>query len=215
MYNLYNPEPYPLLNSTGKGQEIMEGLLLNQYKSSPNLQQYYMAFLEEFDTLFAQIEEVHLGRFITNAVGAQLDVIGVILQQSRGIILPEIWFGFQGAVGVDGMADDATPLVGGVFKSAEQDGFSVVPLDDETYKKLLLARAYLTNSEDASVDTAYHAVSTLLGRVPKEFILEEIAHREVQLTLATDDTNDREELLIGYLAKFMLPAGIIFSILKV
>ena len=214
MASLYNPEPYPL-TALSKGTEIMEGMLLSQYRNSPILKEYMAAFIAEMDILFAEIEEVYLGRLITNAVGHQLDVIGIILQQHRSIVLPEIWFGFQGAVGVDGMSDEATPLVGGVFKSEDSQGFSVVPLDDVTYKKLLLARAYLTNQQVATYDVAYHAISTLIGRVPKEFILTDIGHREVQLTLATDDTNEREELLIAHLAKFMIPAGIIFTILKV
>ena len=86
----------PLLNmqpklggrvTTDKGKQIMEGLLLNQYQNSPLLQEYMMAFIAELDLLFEQTEEVYLGRFLENAVGKQLDIIGIILQQTRSVIL--------------------------------------------------------------------------------------------------------------------------------
>ena len=105
-----------------KGEQIMDAMLLSQYQNSPNLREHLMCYVSELDLLFEEMQNVYYGRFLANAVGAQLDVIGIILQQHRSIILGEEYFGFNGAPGATKMADGANPNDGGVFFSADNAG---------------------------------------------------------------------------------------------
>lgn len=154
---------------TSKGTEILEGMLLSQYNNSPNLKEYYMAFIAELDLLFEQVSEVYYGRFLEVAVGEQLDVIGIILQQTRSVILPTAWFGFQGALLAEGMADEVTPALGGIFKDENEGEGEVTILSDFMYRRMLTAKAAVLNRDSIDISLAYFVISTLLGRVPSTF----------------------------------------------
>ncbi len=216
----HKPEHGNRANAT-KGTQIMEGLLLNQYQNSPNLKEYYSAFIAELDFLFEQIEEVHLGRFLENAVGAQLDVIGIILRQTRAVSLPTQWFGFQGAVDADGMADQASPAEGGLFRDANLGESAVTPLDDATYRRMLYVRAIASNRDTADINLAYYLVSILLERVPSTFELRDqdsgtgLANRTVELVLSRASISSKEVSLIIYMSKHFVPAGVTFIITQV
>ncbi len=205
-----------------KGKQIMEGLLLDQYSNSPNLKEYYMCFIAEFDLLFEQLHKVYFGRFIENAVGAQLDVIGIILQQSRAVILPNIWFGFQGVPNVEGMADEASPAIGGMFKDENIGEDKITPVDDVLYRRMLLAKAAILNRNSDDISLAYHVISILINKVPSTFQIREsgpsnplIAKRRVDLMLSRSAVTEQEVKLILYMAKYFVPAGITFTITKV
>ena len=192
-----------------KGEQIMNGLLLSQYKDSPLLKQYYMSFIGEMDYLFQNIEEVYLGRLINDAIGAQLDIIGEILQQSRNIDVETIYFGFQG-VSVVGGFEGATPE--GIFQSLNQTGVSGVPLDDITYRRVLLCKANLLNRDDISIEAIYESVSILLNRVPQQAVVTEPANLQVTLTLLNADIRNDEYLLILYMSKYFVPSNATFQI---
>lgn len=222
----FNPAPRSSVKaSSDKGQTIMEGLLLNQYQNSPLLQEYYMAFIAELDYLFEQVEEVYYGRFIEQAVGRQLDIIGIILDQPRAVALPTQWFGFSDAgvvpPNVAGMADEATPAEGGLFRDENQEGISIVPLDDPTYRRVLYAIAIVTNRDVADISLAYYVISVLLGRVPSVFELRDqdsgtgLAKRTVELVVSSTDTSSSEVALILYMKKYFIPSGITFIITEV
>jgi hypothetical protein len=174
-----------------------------------------MAFISEFDFLFESIQQVYEGRLLENAVGEQLDIIGVILGQSRSVILPQFWFGFVGALDVTKMADEATPAEGGMFKSEGVGAGAVTPLDDETYRRLLKAKASLLNSETIDVNTTYHFVSVLLGMIPGTFKLTDLGSRKMELTLANSEVSDTNLSLILYATKYFVPAGVTFTINQV
>lgn len=200
---------------TDKGTKIMEGLLLSQYKNSTNFKTYLKAFTEELDLLFLNIEKVYLGRFIETAIGDQLDIIGIILQQSRAVELPNLWFGFDGAPLAERMADEALPADGGLFFDENISGAGISPLDDETYRRVLMAKALLVNRSSADINLAYYFVATLLNKIPKTFIIEEIAHREVRLTLSQSSVTLKEVSLIYYMSKYFVPTGITFTIIRI
>ena len=198
-----------------KGQQIMDKMMLNQYQNSPNLREYYMAYIAEMDYLFETIETVYLGRFIEYAQGRQLDIIGIILQQSRAVELSSFFFGFDGAFGATKMADESTPNDGGIFKSEDNAGFEVTPLDDATYKRLLIAKTHSMNSDTADINLAYKVISTLLGRVPAHFEINTIATKHVDLELATSEVTNTEITLIDYATKYFVPSGVTFTISQV
>lgn len=215
------PISYERSLTVGKGRQIMESMLLNQYQNSTNLKEYYMAFFEEMDFLFSQIEAVYSGRFLDVAVGAQLDVIGTILQQPRSVALPTQYFGFQGAVDVAGMADAATSANGGIFRDGDVGDAKVTPLDDATYRKVLYAKAIVMNSDTADINQAYYVISILLGRIPSIFEIRDqdsgigLAKRHVDLLVSFADISPREVSLILYMSKYFVPAGITFTITQV
>jgi len=210
---------YPEPTVKDKGNQIMEGLLLSQYRDSANLKEYFMAFISEMDYLFEQIEEAYIGRFLENAIGAQLDVIGIILQQTRAVILPVRWFGFQGAFSHK-MADKATPDDGGVFRDGNLGNSEVTPLDDAVYRRLLTVRAIVSNRDTADFDLAYYLISIVLGRVPSTLEIRDeesdvtpaIPNKTVNLVLSASDTTDRDLQLIFYISKYFVPTGITFTI---
>ncbi len=205
----------------GKGKQIMEGLLLDQYTNSTNLKEYYMCFIAEFDLIFEQLHNVYFGRFIENAVGAQLDVIGIILQQSRSVILPTIWFGFQGVPNIEGMADEAAPAIGGTFKDENIGEGKITPIDDILYRRMLLAKAALMNKDADHLSLVYHVISILINRVPSVFQIREgysdptLDKRRVDLKISRSAVTEQEVKLILYMAKYFVPAGITFTITKV
>ena len=144
----------------------MDAMLLSQYQNSPNLREHLMCYVSELDLLFEEMQNVYYGRFLANAVGAQLDVIGIILQQHRSIILGEEYFGFNGAPGATKMADGANPNDGGVFFSADNAGLEVTPLTDTMYRRVLEVIAFLTNKDSLDINTVYKVVTMILNRVP-------------------------------------------------
>jgi len=201
--------------STTKGTDIMLGLLLDQYQDKENLLEYFSVFFEEMDLLYKEVEEVYLGRMIEHAIGAQLDVIGIILDQSRSVAIPTFFFGFQGADNVLKMADEATPADGGVFRDETQGAASILPLNDTTYRRLLLAKAFANTSPTRSFDDGYNMVSLLLGRVPRLMNLVVTAPRQITLNLSAIDTNLADLGLIEYFSKYMVPLGTSFNAVRI
>ena len=199
----------------------MEGMLLSQYSNSTNLQEYYMAFIAELDLLFEQTSSVYYGRFLEVAVGEQLDVIGVILQQQRSVILPTLWFGFQGEDNVAGMADEASPAAGGLFKDENIGDGVITALDDITYRRMLLAKAAILNREADELPLAYFVIMTLLNKAPSVFELRDsdsgvgITGRRVDLLISASSISGSEIGLILYMTKYFVPAGTTFTITQV
>tara|TARA_R110000764_G_scaffold47124_2_gene105502 strand:- start:3316 stop:3957 length:642 start_codon:yes stop_codon:yes gene_type:complete len=198
-----------------KGTEIMDGLLLLQYQNKPNLREYMLAFVDEMDLLLENLEKVYSGRFINDAVGAQLDVIGIILDQLRNVELDKTWFGFQNAVDVNKMADEAIPDDGGYFRGEELDGFVTFPLDDITYRRLLLAKAQLLCRDSVDINTAYYVISIILGKVPETMTIELINPRHMQLEVSASDVAAIDLALVNYLGQYFVPMGTTFSTVRV
>tara|TARA_R110000796_G_scaffold14055_7_gene46136 strand:- start:89 stop:775 length:687 start_codon:yes stop_codon:yes gene_type:complete len=212
--------PKPVVDTT-KGTDIMGKMLLSQYSNSDLFKSYLLAFVEEMDILFEQVEEVYLGRFIEFAVGEQLDVIGVILNQSRAVSLPKTYFGFQGAVSPEKMSDEAAPSDGGYFKGEEEENFQITPLDDATYRRLLFAKAYANRLESCSIDETYLLSRILLGSVPRKLQIMTntsvdgtVAKQNIELHLSAEDTTNSQSALLYYFRKYMVPLGTTFNIIR-
>lgn len=201
-----------IVSTKDKGTQIMDGMLLSQYKESPLLREYLLAYISEMDLLFQSIEEVHFGRLLEHAVGAQLDIIGVILQQSRDVVLPKTHFGFIGAPAVDGMADEATPLEGGIFLSENQAGLSTTPLNDFEYRGVLYCKGYLLNKDDIGVETFYEGLFNLLQRVP-DITISYPSDLHIDITINNNSVTAREQQLILYMAKYLIPAAVTLNLL--
>lgn len=215
------PVAEPLTATKDKGTQLMNSLLLNQYTDSTNLKEYLGAYISEMDLLFEQIEEVYIGRFIEYAEGAQLDIIGTILNEGRSVPLPIEFFGFNDegipsdTENVDHIADEVTPSDGGVFKSEGQLGTSNFALSDSSYRRLLLAKAYLSTKSVCTANTAYHAISILIGRVPRILKLEIVAARQIELEISSSDTNTSDSAIIAYFGQYLVPLGTTFNVTRI
>ena len=200
--------------SKTKGTDIMLGMLLDQYQQKPILRQYFQAFFDEMDWLFESLDDVYLGRFLDQAVGIQLDIIGAIVDQGRDIELPDLEFGFVGATNATKMADEATPSDGGILRDENQAGFTKTPLSDAVYRRLIRAKAQLHNRHDCSVNNIYHATTTLLGRTPRRMELASAGLRQLELKLSVEDTSSHDAALLLYMARYMAPLGTSLAIIR-
>jgi hypothetical protein len=195
-----------------KGSSLMELMLLDQYTNSTLLKQYFRAYTEEMDFLFAQISEVYFGRMLEYAIGKQLDVIGEILQQKRSVFLPNVYFGFQGATDVDGIASLALPNAGGTFRSIYQGDIVAAPLSDTIYRRVLQVIGMCTSSETVDLEFVYQVVIVLMGKHLSLMQLSDAGHRIVNLTLYRKDVTDADIQLLFYMTKYFIPNGVSFTI---
>ena len=174
--------PDERIDKSNLATQLMENMLLEQYANSPNLKAYLNIFMKELNLLFQASDDAYFGRFVVNAVGYQLDVIGEILQQSRNMVLTEDpYFGFQGFTGVDGMANETTPLDGGIFKDGDISKYEVSPLGDDMYRRLLLARGMVVSLDVMDVNSLYAVLYVLLPNATDIHIVEHPDYVEVQL----------------------------------
>lgn len=219
-------ELYPLGSPqiTDKGTQIMERLLLRQYANSPNLKEYFSAFIEELDLLFKATEDVYFGRFLEFAEGKQLDIIGKILQQPRAVILDGAFFGFDNDLLAEPFSDEnIIPLEGGIFKDANFLGYSVLPLDDTRYRRLLYVVAEASNKDYCSIEFAYHLIFLVLGYRPSssDLVIEDsdsitttpLAENTVRLYMNASSFSGDEIQIVAYISKFFVPTGKTLSIL--
>ncbi len=199
---------------TDKATQIMDGLMLNYLSEKPNFREFMLAYISEMDYLFEQINEVYFGRFIENAEGAQLDVIGIILQQNRAVVLDNVYFGFDGALGsIAGMADENAPALGGVFRNENAQGGDASPLIDSEYRRLLLTKAACMNWQDGcSINRVYYLIQVMLGFSPSFMELTTISPRVVALDLHITEVTPAQASLAQYSSKYYIPAGTSFTI---
>jgi hypothetical protein len=217
---IFTPKSTSTFVVKDKGTEIMEGLLLEQYKSSPNLKEYIGAFIAEMDFLFESIDLAYYERMLEYASGYSLDVIGKILGQSRTVVLPNEYFGFDGATSPTslGMADQATPTQSGggapagVFLDESQSGFSTTPLSDSQYRALLFARASVLNKDSVSINDAYSFIFKILGFVPSVIELKIPTDRQVELDISATETSSTQRALILYSKDMFIPTGVTFIV---
>lgn len=203
-----------------KGTDLMERMLLNQYQNSPNMKEYFGAFVSEMDLLFAETERVYIGRFIEHATDHSLDVIGIILDEPRGINLPTQFFGFMDDNGsnpasAEKMADENNPSDGGVFRSEGQSDTSNYVLSNVEYRRVLLAKALLTTRDECGINSAYFVISTLIGRTPQNMKFDIVGARQVTLNLSRSDTAASDQALIQYFGQYLFPLGTTFTIERI
>lgn len=60
------------------------GRLISQYKEKPRIEGFLRAFVDPFQPLEAALIDLIINRWVYTAVGAQLDVLGVIVDEPRG-----------------------------------------------------------------------------------------------------------------------------------
>jgi len=208
--SIYTGDSSIKVSNASKGTEILDRMLMSQYANSPNYIAYCKAFIEEMDFLFKSVEDVYLGMLLESAGGDQLDKLGAILGQSRSVDLPELYFGFVGADLSEGFSDDNDPLSGGVFRDSNSVNTDV--LSDGTYRRILLARAVISNMDVCSISNLYYIISIVLGRIPKILKIIDLGGRRVKLVLGVGEVTTPEVLLIDFISPLFVPLGVKFDV---
>src|SRR5450830_67968 len=146
--------------------EKLQSLLLMQYKSSPNLSAYINCFLQEVDIVNKAIEDSINLRYLTDAKGKQLDVIGEIVGIGR------IFYG-AASLGYFGFYDDpqsatpsigdiSSPTIGGIYKSVTDRDSADYVMDDLTYKKAIYAKI-IKNMTNCCIEDVLLYIDLIIG----------------------------------------------------
>lgn len=138
-------------------EQLAESRLATQFKEAVNLIAYIRALLSEANTLEQVFIDIIEKRWLDNAEGVQLDILGSIVGQSRyvdiGIQQPEVdlYFGFLGYPYSNSFGSLTDPLVGKRFIALSEFGSTTWILSDDTYRKFIKARI-TRNSTGCSVE---------------------------------------------------------------
>jgi len=110
------------------------------------------------------------------------------------------------------MADEATPALGGVFRDGQGTEAELRPLDDPTYRNVLLCRAYCINQAVFSIDVIYEAINILLGQTPNYMKFIETQHKiwTLELNSNTMTTSQRDLILATH--HWYIPMTVGFNI---
>lgn len=148
-------------------QERADSRLTDLFRNDPvykGIQKSVVDILQEKqDELFALQEAVFN---IDLSTGKNLDLIGQVVGQPRKLIGLDDnpYFGFDGAENAQTFGTVANPAVGGNFRSLINNPYSttVRAVDDETYRKLLMARI-LSNKYDGTINATLDVINTISG----------------------------------------------------
>lgn len=121
---------------------VAEDRLATQFKEADVFISYIKALLYEANSIEQVMQDILRTLWIDEAVGAQLDIIGVIVGQRREVIDSSIieYFGFAGNPQSNsfGTLDDAG--IGGRFISLEESSTGNRQLTDSEYRDFIKAR---------------------------------------------------------------------------
>jgi hypothetical protein len=130
------------------------GLITEQFKGLPVMDKYLRLILSGILEAQEVVRQIQQQRSIDTAVGAQLDVIGDIVGQPRGLIFSTIfsYFGFLGAPQGDSYGSLTDPTVGSPWFSLGGPAGISRPPSDEEYRLIIKAKIIknrtLSRSED-------------------------------------------------------------------
>ncbi|MFC3227322.1 DUF2612 domain-containing protein [Marinibaculum pumilum] len=126
------------------------GLLITQYRRSPRALALIGAFAAELDGVDATAVDLLTKRALDTAEGAQLDVIGKIVDLSRPFFDPDpdLVFTFDGPAGL-GFSSLDRPDLGGYFRGLALTGGDLVT--DEIYRGRLRAKI-IRNTTNAGIN---------------------------------------------------------------
>jgi len=139
-------------------------LITEQFRGQPIMDKYLRLLLSGVLDVQEVLRQLQQQRSIDTAVGAQLDVIGDIVGQPRGLVTAELfkYFGFTGhpLAGSFGSLDD--PTVGSVWYSLNgPTGISREPSDEEY--RLILKAKIIKNRTLARPEDVIEAYRFLFG----------------------------------------------------
>lgn len=121
---------------------VARARITDQFKGKPVMDKYLRLMIEGKAELQTVIQDVMTLRSIDTAVGAQLDVIGVIVGRERGLVSAEIfnYFGFEGSSQSGSFGSLTDPSAGAPWYSLGAPTQLARPPSDEEYRLILKAK---------------------------------------------------------------------------
>ena len=183
----------------------LQTLLLAQYKDSPNLSAYIGCFMAEIDIISKAIQDSINLRYLADAFGVQLDVIGEIVGIGRIFYGAAAlgYFGFyddpQAAVPSIGSANDST--IGGVYKSVTDRDSADYVMDDVTYKRAIYAKI-LKNMTNCCIEDVLLYIDLVVGMDCDTEIVESNCHVDIYVH---EDLNQLQRISLSLLISGVRP----------
>jgi len=175
--------PYP----SGQVDVIQRGIerLINQYQDSENFKDLVTIFLQESAEIRDAINDSWCARWLDEAAGANLDVLGALVGQSRIVADVAVFFGYEDALGALGYGD-------GRYWNGTEPLFGDRELSDPEYKIFIKARI-LSNESSGTAQELGQIIFALFGK--KAFVLPGNAIADV---IFTESLTTSEKLLISF-----------------
>ena len=168
------------------GLKRADSLIISQYNSSTNLHKYIECFTIVFNDVLQACIEVATQRYLDYAVGAQMDVIGVIVGQPRTLSgsKPLGYFGYyENPQSADpSIGTDADPTIGGILKGDLDKDSADFILTDSAYYNVLKARI-LKNSSNCCVEDVLEYIDLILGETIDTEIIESATDNAAHLRI--------------------------------
>lgn len=192
--------------------DSIEDLLLWQYRTSPNLYKYIEAFVSEIDILAKAVEDTINFRYLADAYGYQLDVIGEIVGIGRVFFgaNPLGYFGFyddpQSEVPSIGSVLDLT--VGGIYKgSGDKDAGDLV-LSDTTYRRAIYAKI-IQNGSNCRINHVLTYIDYITGKICNTEITEGVCSAHIFIH---EDLDQIQRVTVSLLINNLRPAGVSLTV---
>lgn len=193
--------------------EKVVDILIWQYKDSPNLQNYIKAFVGEIDILVKAIEDTINYRYLADAYGYQLDIIGEIVGIGR------IFYGAS-PIGYFGFYDDPESKVpsigsyydrtlGGVYKGRGQLDSNDLILDDSSYRNIIYAKI-IQNSTNCRIEHVLTFIDYVVGMQCDTEITEPSPNNA--LITIHENLGQLQRVGIGLTMNMVRPTGVKFVV---
>lgn len=187
--------------------EVAETKLMMQYSNSPNLVKYMLCIIKQQDELVKAIQDTINLRYLADAFGQQLDVIGEIVGQSR-IIAGAAALGYFGFYDEPlstnpSIGDDATPNVGGFYRSDSDRVSTDFRMNDQQFRQAIYAKI-LKNDSRCSIDDVLAWIDLIVGQECDTEIIEGVNTGTIFIH---EDLNQTSRTTLGLFMAFMKPTG--------
>lgn len=173
---------------------IARDRITDQFKGKRVIDKHLQLLLAGQADLQNATEQVQTLRSIDTAVGAQLDVIGIIVGRPRGLVSADLftYFGFQGAVQAGSYGSATDPTVGAPWYSLGSPLDRARPPSDEEYRLILKAKI-IKNRTLSRPEDVIEAYKFLFGA--SRVTITELGPAEVRIGIGKILTNVERGLL--------------------
>lgn len=161
-----------------------EDIIISQYQESENLINYIKALTNPFEEVVYSNRVIQITKNIDQAISDPLNIIGEIVGADRIVANASgagYWGFYEDATSL-GSADEATPTVGGIFRSEDSPASNALELTDEQYRNWIRARI-LVNNSPCTIDNMLQYIEYLMmGLVMPTLLVEGVATTSIVIT---------------------------------
>lgn len=160
--------------------DVARARITDQFKGKPIMDKYLQLMLQGKLDLQVVMKDVMTLRSIDTAVGAQLDVIGIIIGRPRGLVSADVFtfFGFDGAAQAGSFGSVTDPSVGAPWYSIGAPTQDARPPSDEEYRLILKAKI-IKNRTLSRPEDIIEAYKFLFGA--SQVTITELGHAAVRI----------------------------------